>query len=44
MKKESRLPIRIENSLKEEALQKAFSLQLSLSMYIRFLISKDLGK
>lgn len=44
MKKEQLIPIRINLALKERAIQKAESLGLSLSSYVRFLISKDLEK
>ena len=44
MKKEQLIPVRTNLAQKERAIQKAESLGLSLSSYVRFLISKDLEK
>ena len=42
MKKQFLIPVRVDFNQKEKAIQKANSLGLSLSSYIRLLISKDL--
>ena len=43
MLKEQLIPVRISLAQKQKAIQKAKSLGLSLSSYIRLLISKDLA-